>query len=548
MKIIYIEIDDELSNLLDKIKNTKEDEIYIVIPKRSAIVFSIINFKIIKRLADSLGKKIFIVSVDKKTKFLSSLVGISVIDKINENKNTIIDDTKNPELQIIKEIKKEKKKKENEEISIKEFVKTDNFIDKIKSSIYNEYTIRPQKKYYLFIFLFVSIFLFLLVIYIALPSTTLYITPKSEVTEFSTNIIFSDESIILNDEGEITANTIPYKTETIIVDKTSVYPSTGEIYEGNRARGKLTLYNNSNTPKEFVRSRFMTEDGLIFWSLHSIKVPAKKADGSPGSITFEVEADIKDINGNIIGERGNIPANKKFTMPAIPNLSPSVFYAVNNEPFYGGTTIIIKYVSEDDIKLAKEKIKNELVEKAVKELQQYLQNQNKEFKTNRTLLIEPKTYTYKLEKIEIPNDIIGKKVNDFTVYGQIKFSGISYDKSKLTEILVDGVKKRINPDMILDKIDQDQITLYPIDVNLEKKYVKMEATIRAKSMFDFTQTTITGIRMRQKIRNLIAGKPYNEAMKLLKNIEEIDDVQISNWPFWRTNIASMDSQINIELK
>ena len=82
-KVIYIEIDDEVTGVYDKIKNLKIKHIYIVAPRRAVIFQSIVNLKILKRKAEDTGKVLYLITNDKNGLYLSQQVGIPVYDKVS---------------------------------------------------------------------------------------------------------------------------------------------------------------------------------------------------------------------------------------------------------------------------------------------------------------------------------------------------------------------------------------------------------------------------------------------------------------------------------
>ena len=45
-KVVYAEIDDEVTTLYDKLKQTNTQEIYIVVPKRAILFQSLVNLQI----------------------------------------------------------------------------------------------------------------------------------------------------------------------------------------------------------------------------------------------------------------------------------------------------------------------------------------------------------------------------------------------------------------------------------------------------------------------------------------------------------------------
>src|SRR6185437_8172747 len=64
MKKFTIDKSDEIAEIIDRILNEAEKEITLVVPKGSALVKSVSNFRLLKREADSAGRSITIESVD----------------------------------------------------------------------------------------------------------------------------------------------------------------------------------------------------------------------------------------------------------------------------------------------------------------------------------------------------------------------------------------------------------------------------------------------------------------------------------------------------
>ena len=88
-KVVYAEIDDEITSIYDKIHNVKASDVYVVIPKRAAIFQSIVNLKILKRKAESLNKKVYFVTNDKNGTYLANEVGITVYDRSSDGKPSL---------------------------------------------------------------------------------------------------------------------------------------------------------------------------------------------------------------------------------------------------------------------------------------------------------------------------------------------------------------------------------------------------------------------------------------------------------------------------
>ncbi len=81
----YIDIDEEITSIVEKLRKTEAPEVILVVPKRALLIQSIVNLKLLRKEADGLGLKISIVTQDKLGKMLVEKAGISVQQKLEEN-------------------------------------------------------------------------------------------------------------------------------------------------------------------------------------------------------------------------------------------------------------------------------------------------------------------------------------------------------------------------------------------------------------------------------------------------------------------------------
>ena len=84
-KIVYIEMDEELNLIFDRIKKLKEKNVFLVIPSKSLIFQSILNLKILKTKVENLGKNLTIVSKDERGRKLCKNIGLKAISSIESN-------------------------------------------------------------------------------------------------------------------------------------------------------------------------------------------------------------------------------------------------------------------------------------------------------------------------------------------------------------------------------------------------------------------------------------------------------------------------------
>jgi hypothetical protein len=80
----YIDIDEEITSIVERLRNAKSSEVVIVVPKRALLIQSIVNLRLLKKESDGIGISLSIVTQDPLGKILVEKAGISYQDKLDE--------------------------------------------------------------------------------------------------------------------------------------------------------------------------------------------------------------------------------------------------------------------------------------------------------------------------------------------------------------------------------------------------------------------------------------------------------------------------------
>ncbi|MFA5947770.1 MAG: hypothetical protein WC806_02250 [Candidatus Gracilibacteria bacterium] len=570
-KVIYAEIDDEITTLYEKIKNIKADQIYIVIPKRAMIFQSIVNLKILKRKAYDSRKTIFFVTNDQNGIYLAQQVGITVYDKINnEGKALFSTDINDEKLRIMPLKATVNSLEENaptrmseKKISISEILrksKVSRILDiskigknKEKNAIKKPklVLIAPNRQALIGIVVF-SIFILLTIVYIALPGATIYLTPAFSVLEKSVNITLADYQ---RNQSELNAKaphfiaSFPIETS---VKKTLVHYATGKKFSerGANSSGKLTIVNTTNTSWPLApKTRFQTEDGLVFRISNSITVPSASAASGPGKIEAFVTADPVDSYGEVIGERGNIGPSK-FMLPGLKEDSRSKLYAESSANMTGGITDFISFITPEDINAAKERLKQELIKDAVTKLKSDIKEKEKlEEKTNTYMLLEGDN-SIKIGEVKIQNvdSIVGQEVKQFQVVGEVFTSGVYYNRNDMLEILKSELLLKKSPQKDLVRINEDSTSYRIFEWDTAAGKIKLTANIKGIEQYSIDENKENGKRLLTKIKQHIVGKEIEEAKIYIQNLPEVNKVDIESWPVWAPTIPKLTDNIEFKMR
>lgn len=81
-EVIYLEVDAEITEAIDKLKHTKSDAVKLVVPARSSLLQSAVNLKLLKKAAKDHSKEMAIVTNDKTAKYLAGGVGLAVASSL----------------------------------------------------------------------------------------------------------------------------------------------------------------------------------------------------------------------------------------------------------------------------------------------------------------------------------------------------------------------------------------------------------------------------------------------------------------------------------
>ena len=84
--IIYVEIDEEITSVFDRIKNIQKKEILLVVPRKAILFQSVVNLKILKDKLLKKGKELVIVTTDRNGQHLANKIGLQVLNRVEVEK------------------------------------------------------------------------------------------------------------------------------------------------------------------------------------------------------------------------------------------------------------------------------------------------------------------------------------------------------------------------------------------------------------------------------------------------------------------------------
>lgn len=558
-KILFVDLDEEITQLFERIEPLPYKEIYLVVPKRAVLLQSVVNLRILKQKLADLGKELCIVTSDLNGMKLAHQAEIKVYDEfslqekdmdqqefqeekallkpIAATSNEVQDELpsrlpkkKSSIFEVVKETRKDAKG-----FSLRRFFLEKKRLKNEKESL--RMVLSASTRRFLAGILVLSMMLFFFIAYVVLPGATIWIEPSSDVITRGLNVTLTRTG---NGEKELKA--YPVDTE---VEVTLTHAASGIVSEGNRARGNITIYNELANEQPLVgQTRFQTEDGLVFRIQKDVVVPAASAQDKPGQIVAEVVADEVDANQSPIGKRGNIEPTQ-FFLPGLQGDNREKVYAKSTTAFTGGETSVKTLVLEEDLKAAQIQLENELKEKALAALKREVSLQGSQRNMDLRLLEDSDALIYGSAQIELPLTLIGQEHSDFEISGSLSISGVCFDQESLLESLKKEVLAAKSPGKQVVKVNDESVSIKLLELDPANSVYKFTAEIQAIEEYEIDPDLEGGGELAKKIREHISGKSKDEAERYLQNLPEINRVEIKIWPSWSPNIPKLEENIRI---
>lgn len=397
------------------------------------------------------------------------------------------------------------------------------------------------------LFLVGSVVLFFMVLLVALPSAKIKIWPTVSLVSHTANVVLVSSGAVMEVEPKHKIPLVPIQST---VQKTLNFTEISKKFLGENAEVEMTLVNETDEPY-ILRSgtRLVNQAGMIFKTLSSTEIPA--AQGlTPGTFRVQAQAKAKDLYGQIIGERGNVPSGLKWEIPGLTLDERKLVYARNAEDASGGVTRYGRELHEDDLELAKRQLEQELISLAKEKTEERVKFLREEGGRGYVVLQYDVLTSITMSGFVMPVDLIGEEVESVPVIGALTYSVLAYDKDALLDLLLPGLGQHVEEGrfLISDSVVPEGISVHVIEYDDDLSWVKITAELTGKQRSVLAPTTRSGRAFTERVREMVKGKSVNDAMRILQNFPEVERVDISVWPPWRKKLPSLMSNIVIVSK
>ncbi len=388
-----------------------------------------------------------------------------------------------------------------------------------------------------------SLALFSFVVFRLLPSAELTIHPRQDSVGETSNLFLVASGAMLPPGSAPGVTRLELEPVVVTIEKTITFDQISKQFRGTAATLEMSVVNQTENDIELRKgTRFMNQAGMIFTIPQRLKVPGR----SQKNVTATAAAE--DLYGQIIGDRGNVPADLQWTIPGLNEADQKLIFGQNRTAGTGGTTAYATVLTEQDLKLAQSRLEQELEAAAKGEVEWRRSERDARTLANSFRLLTPtKLFKKEFQHLSLPTQLVGQETNSLTASGTLVYTVLGYDLEPILELLRGRLTEHVREGKKLreDLLDAEHLDVRVILYDDNLTWAKVTAELTGTEEFILDPLTPAGALFAQRVRESITDTSKAEALRIVQNMPEVDHAEISIWPFWNSTLPSIPSHITI---
>jgi copper chaperone CopZ len=546
--VIYIDIEDDITSVIEKIKASGSKIIALVPPKRVTVLQSIVNLKLLERAGQSSGKKLVLITSDRSlahlagslmmpvAKNLQSRPEVPEVNALEVDDEDIItgetlplDDSvqgastnSNLDVSDLSDIdlsdgESDENRDDVKSTTVSSLPRSKN----AKNNNASKQKIPNFDKFRKKLFMAMGAGLLALtgVIYWAY-----WVAPRAEI-DITARTSASDVSLPVTLKSGVPLDTknavLPATIQRVQKTNSQDFDATGQKDVGEKANGQVIVSNcDTSYSQTILAGTVISSSNLNYVVGADVEVPGATFSGGGANCQPGVSAPVSVIAQDI-GENYNIQSGSKFSVAG----SSSKVTAAASSNFSGGTKTTVTVVSQDDVNKAVAKIGSTSSDSIKQELTNSL-GKNVTV-VNESFKLDPSNPTVK--------PAVGEETKRFSVTVETSYSLAGVNTSDLKTILESQLEDQIKTGD--QKVYDSGVSKIKFNNWVVKGATSYAATIKT--------TGYVGPKIDdQKIAEQSAGKRVGEIEQQLQSIDGIASVKVNMTPSW-VNTAPDSSKITV---
>lgn len=539
--VIYIDVEDDITAIIGKIKAAEHKIVALVPPKRIGAIQSAVNLKLVHRAAEQADKRLVIISNNAALMALAGSAGIPVsknlqskpelaeIPALDVDDEDVIDGADLPVGEHVATAEKSVDDALSPAVGAAAVAATEGTAkntpvrskaplaaaaaNKVKVPNFDTF----RKKLFLIgvaVFLFVGLLVWALVF---APSARVIITARTTDAALSSKVTLGDSL-----STDLKAGSIKSLTKSLKKNVSIPFTATGKKDVGEKASGTVTYTNADFDSVTIPAGTTLTSanSGLRYVTTSSVTVPK-------GSCSNVFNCTPGTASGSVVAAESGTKYNSDSGSLSGAGVSATFAGATS-----GGTTREVTVVSQEDVdKVSGDVATADASEAAKKELVA-------QFGAEYVIL----DATFKADKGEVkPSPAVDAEATDGkgTLSGTVSYSLTAVAKSEANKYLDSYFAQQID--------GRSNQKIYSNGIK-DVSFTNVGATEKGFSANIATNGKI-GPKIDEKaLKEYAKGKRYGEIQTYIQQVDGVDSVDVKFAPFWVSKAPNDINKIKIEFK
>jgi hypothetical protein len=551
---LYLEADEEITSAIDRMLKLPGRQVSIVVPKRSTLLQSIVNLKLLKRAADTGGKELVLVTTDRTSTHLAARVGLAVAPNLKAA--PVKAELPQAEPETPAEIEESDEPEEGPEegpeddegapggpddqaaadVPAKPTSPKPSFAKgvMVRKPISSDDaaaggTAKPGKgpkipdfnrmqRMILWGGLGLLVIIVLLVInyFVSSAKVTLFAKADKVTTNFNLSV---DPSAKTPDTAKVV---LPGQQLQSSKDLSAGFTPTGSRDVGTKASGSMTLYNGTGVDQPIAAgTKLVAPDSKVFHANGDVTIPHGGLDAQGNVVNGQASVGVTaDQNGDSYNEG---PAH--YTIPSISSDVQAKVYGQGGQ-MSGGTSKKVTIVTQADVDKAKSDLLSQNQAGAQKDL---------ESKAPSGWQPLSDSFSQTVNNAD-SNPDVDQEATKATLSLKVSYTELAINQNDYHNLIRAQEQKQVGA---ANQIYDDGAGGAKITA------VKDAGT----NGFHVTAEAYAGAKIDQAaVAKQVTGKQFGEAADIASHLPGVDHAQISTWPSFNTHLPRITSHIKVEIK
>lgn len=547
-EVVYVDHDDEITSVIDKVEATKQKVVAIVLPKRFTTLQSIVNMRLLKRGAESASKNVVLITSEKALLPLAGAAGIHVAKNLQSkpevppsplDQKELPEEPADPDADIaakaakldyhrsIGELASAHEDEDPESIPLDEDSADEGETPVKKPKKDKKLAVPDFDRFRLLLAAggigIIGLIVFLFFALNVMPKATITIKTASTPVTAEFDLAASDKFDQL-DEGKMQ---IPAQLKKEDQEAIQTVQATGQKNLGEKATGSVKLINCGGSNVTIPAGTGVSANGLFFITQKSLSLDSGNFSPPPGSTCKTTGSHTGSVNviAQSAGSKYNIGPSS-FSVSGFSSVNGSSSAAMS-----GGTDKNVTVLMQQDVENAKKKITSAESDKFSQDLQKKLEDEGF-YVIGSTLKLDDPVVT--------ATPAVGQEATSASVTVKITYSLLVVPRADLEKVLKSYLNEQI--DAKRQEISDDDV-LKKAAVSVVNQESPSSATLNVS-----IETTAVPIIDDKLIKQQAGGKKESEIKNMLAGWPGVEGVEVEMSPFWVSKAPKKPAKINIVLQ